>query len=344
MRVLILGEDAPGGLMASYARGFAELGAGVTTFCLARAYEAVVPARRWRVVRRVAERLGERIALGAFNGRVRKALGGAAADLVLVLKGHRLEPETVHRLRLTTGAPVVNFYPDDPFSSDRSNHLVHGPGVLAAYDACFTFARHLIPRYAAAGVRAVSHLPFARDPALHAPVPPARAEFDVVFVGNLDAERVRWMEALAGVRLAIFGERTTAAVRRRSPLRRATFGPAAYGPRLARTLARGAISLNVMRAQNARSHNMRSFESPACGAFTLSQRTPELQELFEEGKEIACFDSPAELRDAALRWLADEAGRRRIAAAGLERVREETYARRAATILEQAGVMAGALP
>jgi len=133
-------------------------------------------------------------------------------------------------------------------------------------------------------------------------------------------------------------------VRRGSALARATFGPAAYGPDLARALARGAISLNVMRPQNARSHNMRSYESPACGAFTLSQRTPELTELFVEGEEIACFEGVEELREAVARWLGDPARRSEVASAGFARVRDDTYARRACMILERVGLATGVAP
>lgn len=337
MRVLILGEDAPGGLMASYARGFAEIGVDVKTYCLARAYASALPSIRPRALRRVAEP----VLLAAFNAIVTRALAGTAADLVVVLKGHRLRAETVDALRESVEAPIVNFFPDDPFSRERSNRLAFGTSVLAAYDACFTFARHLIPSYEEAGVRAVHFLPFARDPELHSPPthrPPP--EFDVVFVGNLDDDRIAWLDPIARRRrVAVFGERTTAVVPRRSALSRATFGPAVYGPALADALARGAISLNVMRAQNAQSHNMRSFESPACGAFTLSQRTPELTTLFADGEEIVCADAPHEVPDAVDRWLADEAAREAVARAGFNRVRDDTYARRACTLLERSGVV-----
>ena len=342
MRVLILGEDAPGGLTASYARGFAECGADVRTLCLAQIYRDVAPAVRPRVLRRLAEP----VLVHAFNERVARDTSAIAADLIFVIKGHRLTAATVDAIRTSTGAPVVNFYPDDPFSHERSNRLVHGPNVLAAYDACFTFARHLTPRYERAGARAVHYLPFARDPELHSPVadasPPA---FDVVFIGNLDEDRVRFLDALAGdYRVAVFGERTAAVVSRSRPLARATFGPAAYGVNLARALATGAISINVMRRQNLGSHNMRSFESPACGAFTLSQRTPELTDLFAEGEEIVCFETVEELREAVARWRNNERGRATIARAGFERVRNDTYARRASTILERVGFNPGVSP
>ena len=97
----------------------------------------------------------------------------------------------------------------------------------------------------------------------------------------------------------------------------------------------------MMRPQNARSHNMRSFESPACRAFTLSQRTPELSELFAEDEEIACFGSIDELREAVARWLPDVRGREGIATAGFSRVRDDTYARRACAILDRAGLAVG---
>src|SRR4029450_5142657 len=194
MRVLILGEDAPGGLMASYARGFADLGIETRTFCLVRAYAATHPAIRSRALRRVAEP----VLLNTFNENVARELTGVEADLVLVIKGHRLSAATINRVRESTDAPVVNFYPDDPFSDARSNRLAYGPNVLAAYDACFTFARHLLADYEHAGAQTVYYLPFARDPALHAPISPNTPAFDVVFVGNLDTDRVRFLDAVAG--------------------------------------------------------------------------------------------------------------------------------------------------
>jgi hypothetical protein len=336
MRALILGEDAPGGLMASYARGFHELGIETRTICLARAWQATAPVIRSRALRRAAEP----VLLGAFNEHVAREAKSIDADLVLIIKGQRLSGATVDRIRESAGGPVVNFYPDDPFSDERSNRLAYGPNVLAAYDACFTFARHLLAEYERAGAASAHYLPFARDPVMHAPIgEPTTPAFDVVFVGNLDADRVRYLDALArDYRVAVFGERTRAAVPRASALARATFAPAAYGAELPRALACGAISLNVMRPQNAYSHNMRSFESPACGAFTLSQRTPELAELFAEEAEIVCFETVDELREQVARWLGDARGRAAIAAAGHERVRDDTYARRAAILLERAGL------
>lgn len=329
-RVLLVSDLSTDGLHDSYARGFAAIGGDVVSFPLSRGHGV-------RGLRRLRARL---VARRANRDLVPFALG-ARPDVVLVLKGKELRGETVARLRGALGVPVCNFYPDDPFSVSRSNAPDDGPEVLTAYDRCFSFARHLLPRYEAMGA-AADYLPFARDPALHAPLAPRVApDLDLVFVGNLDERRVAMLEPLSPFRIGIFGERVRQAVPTASPLARAAlFGPAAYGRALAATLGRGRISINVMREQNRGSHNMRSFESPACGAFTLSERTPELAELFAADRELAYFDGAADVADRAAAWLARREERDAIARAGFGRVEHDTYACRARVVLRAVGLPA----
>lgn len=321
--------------MHSYAAGFRRAGAVVGTYCLASAFRAGWP----HLVVRAANRIAPRAMLTRFNQRLVRDLRGRNYDLVLVLKGERIAPTTIEHLRGSSDASWVNFYPDDPFSDVRSNRLAYGPATLRAYDLCLTFARHLIPRYKAEGIDRVEWLPFARDPDQHSPVEhPEPPDFDAVFVGNLDAARVEWLVPISReLRLAVFGEHTLQAVPPGSPVRRATFFPAVYGRELAPALMRGAISLNVMRYQNRYSHNMRSYESPACGAFTLSQQTPELEEMFRGDEEVVFADSPEAMLATARRWLGDPPGRARVARAGFARVEHDTYERRAVEILRMIG-------
>ena len=332
-RVLILGEDAPGALMHSYAAAFGRLGWRVETYCLVTAYRAGLGSAATRVGRRVAPRLmAQRLGI-----RLLDDVGGRAPELVFVIKGEQLLPSTIKELQSATGSSVVNFYPDDPFADVRSNRALAGAGVLQAYDHCYSFARHLVGEYQRRGVSRVSWLPFARDPDQHAPVAASQPpEFDLVFVGTLDAGRILWLEPLARrFRLAIFGEHTLAAVGRGSSLKRATFLPAQYGRDLAHAMARGAISVNVMRNQNRFSHNMRSFESLACGAFTLSQWTAELEDLFRADEEVVFARDPEEMVRVAECWLRQPEERRRVAANGFARVEHDTYDVRAQTIARE---------
>jgi spore maturation protein CgeB len=63
----------------------------------------------------------------------------------------------------------------------------------------------------------------------------------------------------------------------------------------------------------------RSFEIPACGGFMLHERTPELLEFYEEGKEVAAFGSVEELASKIDHYLAHPEERHAIARAGYAR-------------------------
>lgn len=332
-RVLLLGEDAPGGLMRSFARAFRREGATVRTWCLVReAYRSSLGSFATRVLWRLAPSA----MTARANRRIVDAIAGVEADLVLVIKGQFVLPATIETIRRGTGAVVVNYYPDDPFEIDASKGLVAGVESLASYDRCYTFARHIVDEYRRRGITSVEWMPFARDVDQQWPVPPvAPPEFDAVFVGNLDADRVRWLEAVAArYRLAVFGHLTRAVVPARSSLRRATFLPAAYESELGRALARGAVSLNVMRHQNRFSHNMRSYESLACGAFTISQWTPELETMFRDGYEVIFARSPDEMAELVGYWRTRPEERLEIARNGFARVADDSYDVRARAILD----------
>jgi spore maturation protein CgeB len=320
----------PGSIAHSFVRAFKSIGWQASLFALSPA-----GAQGNGLLARARARVAAHARKESLNRSLAAEARRLGPDLTLVLKGHRLSAETIRAVREASSMGAVNYYPDDPFSESRVNRA--GAGVLREYSACFTFARHLLPSYSAAGVKRAFYLPFARDPDLHSPPAETHHEFDAVFVGNLDADRVSWLESIADYRIAIFGQLTKTAVPSRSRLAGATFFEPVFGHDLVAALSRGKVSLNFMRQQNILSHNMRSFESPACNAFTLSQRTPELLALFDDGIEIDTFAERAELRDRLDAALHDDERRARISAAGFARVEHDTYARRAETILANAG-------
>jgi spore maturation protein CgeB len=79
----------------------------------------------------------------------------------------------------------------------------------------------------------------------------------------------------------------------------------------------------------------RTYEIPACGGFMLHERTDEVLELFEEGKEMACFGSIQELAEKINFYLAHPEERESIARAGYERcVPAYSYDHRMAEIIK----------
>lgn len=86
--------------------------------------------------------------------------------------------------------------------------------------------------------------------------------------------------------------------------------------------AQSAINLNINHAQTKSGVPPRVFDALAAGGFVLSDSNPEIASMFDIGDEIACFDSPEELRELIPRYLADATAREAMARKGQRKVLE----------------------
>jgi hypothetical protein len=76
--------------------------------------------------------------------------------------------------------------------------------------------------------------------------------------------------------------------------------------------------------------NYRTFETPGCGTFLLTNHTPGLERLFDIGKDLVTYDSIDDLMGKVRHYLEHPWDREVIAAAGYARVkRDHTYLKRA---------------
>ncbi len=328
-KILVVGEFSPGQIGKSFARGFEALGCAVARCSPTGHRPEHVPLNRftWPVLAPVLIRRWEQALIAEATA--------ASPDVILVTKANWLRRQAIETLRSRTKATVINFYPDGPFHAPNASRALFA--ALAAYDQVFTFSHAFIPRLMALGAKP-SFLPFAWDPEMHPPLAPDRAIFaDVSFVGNWSSERAAWLESIANHRLEIWGHWHH--LRARSPLRPHLRNVIPYEREMVDAMGRGAINLNLIQVF-ANGHNMRTFEAPGCGVFVLSRRTPELLDLFAEGEEMACFETPLELREKIRHYLDRPDERARIAEAGHRRCQGETYVERCREILHALGHLA----
>jgi len=83
----------------------------------------------------------------------------------------------------------------------------------------------------------------------------------------------------------------------------------------------------------------RSFEIPGCGGFLLTGRAEDLENYYEIGKEIVCFDDVVDLIEKVRYYLRHEDEQAAIAQAAYDRtLREHTYAHRFTDIFQQLGL------
>lgn len=286
-------------------------------------------------------------AFGRASGRIGRQL---LLHSVLHAQMRALDPEVVYiqDMRLLT-RPELDLL-------RRQGRLVVGQiasapppvRVVRGYDLVVTSFPHFVDRFAALGVDC-AYLPLAFDVRIGErlaaegldPKPAATRPHQVAFVGGITPEHssgTALLERLASrVPLAIWGYGVES-LRSDSPLKACHRGEA-WGMDMYRVLARSKIVVNRhIRAAEGYANNMRMFEATGVGALLITERSPNLSELFEPGREVLAYGGADELIELIEHYLAEPAELDRVAGAGQRRtVADHDYRRRIGELAELLG-------
>ena len=94
------------------------------------------------------------------------------------------------------------------------------------------------------------------------------------------------------------------------------------------------INFNCTSTQMKGAVNQRVFDVPATGSFVLTDWREQMENLFEPGREVACFRHPEEVQEMIRYYLKHPEERRRIAEAARKRIlAEHTYDHRLKTLI-----------
>jgi spore maturation protein CgeB len=251
-----------------------------------------------------------------LNSALISAVVQSKPDVVLIWRGTQILPGTLRTLKHRTGAALVSYNNDDPFSPAYKRVRWHRvrqwrcfKQCIPEYDLHFVYRPINVSDYVAAGARRVEVLLPYFVPSMHRPVrlsadERSRYASDVVFVGHYEEDdRVRYLESLAqaGLTLKLFGPHWPQRVIRRLFRDQVEVRPV-MGDEYAKALGGSRACLSFHSRLNRDTYTRRSFEIPACEGLLLSERTDDLKELFAEDKEALYFSSPEELVSKAL-WV-----------------------------------------
>jgi len=339
VRILVLNESDHYCLGVSYLRAFRELGHDAALLDPAKEL-ARWPAWRVRLVRRTLERP----ILALYSRRLLRRLVAERADLVWVGKGAWALPWLWREFkRQSPAAELVCYNADNPLVTySRGGNRPWVTASIPCFDLYVTYNQQLLDPLRQAGARRVLRLPFAWDPVLHPVLQVSEAErqqyaCDVVFVGNGDSTRERWLDDIlqarqgSGWRLAIYGSWRNC---RSGLVRESIRGAALYGVEMVKAVRSAKVALNILRKQNEGSHNMRTFEIPGCGGIMVSQESPEQQEFFPGGEAAVYFNDAPDAAAKISFLLANEPQRGQLCARAVAIVRSHTYLERARALLE----------
>lgn len=270
----------------------------------------------------------------AINKALIKKATAIKPDLVFLVKAENITAATVTFIKKNVCSSIINFYPDNPFVLWNGNSNQQVLTSLPAYSCFLSWSRMLIAPLESAGCAHVCSFPFAYDedifsPTSHTPhLDENKYSADVCFVGTWEPMReqqlVDLMDRLPDIDLAIWGNDWQEKCQS-GKLKKHIRGSAIYNKEMIQAFRASKIVLNFIRVQNMTSHNMRTFEVPASGAFLLTQHTYEQAEIFfKEGESIACFASPDDLADKVFLYLHNEDARRAIIQKGHQQAQNFT--------------------
>ncbi len=293
MRLVMTGTHIPTTLAWEYAEGVEALGSTV----IKHYGTEERPARAPRAARKVLRRIAPRMFYTPSNTDLLQQVEACRPDAVWLFKGPDIFPETIRKLRQRGFHPAV-YNADHPFefySRGSGNALI--AAAVPEYDLYMTYSRYiasqLADRYPALQTCVI---PFghAVDNDTYARISDQGEIVRVCFLGNVDAYRARKIATLlkAGLEVDVYGHGWEAFS---SIIAGASLCGPANGIAMYRTLRRYRVQLNFLRPHNVNSHNMRSFEAPACGAIMLAEDTVEHREFFRPGIEAFYFANDDEL-------------------------------------------------
>lgn len=224
------------------------------------------------------------------------------------------------------GIPVINYAMDDilPIHWRTTQGVKMGAiGLIDGVDLTLQTTARCVPRYLSGGCPCV-YWPFASDPDIYSP---GRAkDLDVVFVGNNYGKRSALTGAIqsAGVRVECYG----------------TGFPNGHlpGERVAEIFSRAKIILGtglVGHSSRIVTLKLRDFDAPMSGTLYITNHNPDLETLFDIGKEIVTFRSIRECIEKIKYYLGNDKERESIAAAGWARaLRDHTWDSRFSKLLQ----------
>lgn len=281
-RVVVIADSAPGGLGASLVSSFSKLGWSVDTIGWGPWKPRLLASAAFR-----RPEMG-----GVYRARLRSRIDelaeGSPVGLTLVVKGPFLDPRTIEHARNRLQAPVVCWNPDSPFDHTISNRGAGIPDAIGSYDLYVTWAEDLADRLTRIS-RRVAIVPFGWDPDLH-PVTEGTGEAAgrIAFVGTASPERISVLAQIAHLRPVVFGSGWPAidGIEIRGPL---------VGRDMSAVVGEAKWNLNLLRPQNAASHNMRSFEIPGAGGNQVASDSGDHRRFLGQDSRTVLFRSTREL-------------------------------------------------
>jgi spore maturation protein CgeB len=273
-------------------------------------------------------RIERRILWGPGISRIKRKfvalIKSERPDVTLLYQGHYFDRETLEEIRHFTF--IAGYHNDDPFGARKTmlRYRLLLP-ALPSYHGFHVYRSCNVEEALAYGVPKVKilmpyYLPWLDYPRKLNGENRNRWGTDVMFAGHVENDfRVECLTKAVRleIKVRIYGENRfwkpalfPDVYEKIKPIKKVV------GEDYRKALSGAKIAACFFSRWNRDQYTRRVFEIPACKVFLLSERTAEMQSLYEEGGEAEYFDTPEEFLDKAKYYLKNDTARQRIAEAG----------------------------
>jgi len=288
LKVLIVGGNGFSAIENYYSRYLQQFGVNVSRFLAPNLFYEYYSKN---FLNKIIFRLGLSSVYKLINAQFRKLVELENPDVIWIFKGLEIFPESLQWVK-SKKIKLVNYNPDNPFIfSGRGSGNANITNSIFLYDLHFTYNLQVKNRLEKEFKLKTFFLPFGFDSSDEL-IRACEAQKEIVkvcFLGNPDKERAAFIKALgnAGIEIDVYGYYWNNYIKHSN----VSIHPPVYGDELWKTLRKYRIQLNLMRAHNLDSHNMRTFEAPGVGGIMVAPKTNEHQLFFVDKKEAFFFDS-----------------------------------------------------
>lgn len=251
-------------------------------------------------------------------------------DLLFVIKGDHLFPETLRDIKYEMNIPLVAYIWDDPFYSYagfyaddyRRTNFEKG---MHLYDHVFVYDTYYVNEIIKRGIENVGYLPLAANSKKHHDVSFTKTnettfDYDLCFVGVPYPNRVDVLDSLRSYNLGVFGDGWLKYFLRRGKKIPSYYRGQATGEKVIQIYRNSKIALNIHDPEARDGVNTRTFDILVCGGRELVDYKKSLDDHFKVGEEIIAYKDTKDLHkltDYFLQHLQElgevsERGRKRV--------------------------------
>ena len=231
------------------------------------------------------------------------------------------------------GIPVVNIAMDDRLPVHWSAHKgirLGSLGLSPGVDMVLTTCPETCLWYGVEGCPAL-FWPLASDPTLFAPSKERIRDIDILFIGNrygIRGEIVSYLQQ-SGIHVDCYGRGWANG-----------YVDAAQNTDLSKR-ARIILGIGTVgHCKDVYTLKLRDFDALMTGALYITHRNPDLCQIFQEGNEIECYESPQELAKKIKYYLDNPLERERVGNAGQQKaVTYHNWDERLITTFRQLGMV-----